>query len=77
MPHPAQFPLAVVERIIRASSNPGDVVLDPFLGSGSLIEGAIRTGRIGVGFEINPKYVGMAANRIKKAAARQSQSTLF
>ncbi|HEV3418545.1 MAG TPA: site-specific DNA-methyltransferase, partial [Pirellulales bacterium] len=43
MPHPAQFPLAVVERIIRASSNSGDVVLDPFVGSGSLVEAALRT----------------------------------
>ena len=39
-PHPAQFPLAVVERIIRACSDPGDVVFDPFVGSGSLIEAA-------------------------------------
>ncbi len=79
MPHPAQFPLAVIERIIKASSNRGDVVLDPFLGSGSLIEAAIRTGRIGVGFEINPTYVRLAAERIKKAVARQAQSqaTLF
>ena len=54
MPHPAQFPMAVVERIIRACSNPGDVVFDPFVGSGSLIEAALRNGRQAVGFEIRP-----------------------
>ncbi len=79
IPHPAQFPLAVIERIIKASSNPGDVVLDPFLGSGSLLEAALRTGRVGVGFEINPAYVKIAADRINKALARQAekQATLF
>jgi adenine-specific DNA-methyltransferase len=78
-PHPAQFPLGVIERIIKASSNPGDVVLDPFLGSGSVIEAALRTGRIGVGFEINPSYVKIAANRIKKFLAMhvEIQATLF
>lgn len=78
-PHPAQFPLSVIERIILASSIPGELVLDPFSGSGSLIEAAIRTGRVGVGFEINPTYVQVSANRIRRAIARQtfSQTTLF
>jgi adenine-specific DNA-methyltransferase len=77
--HPAQFPLAVIERIIKASSHPGDVVLDPFLGSGSLIEAALRTGRIGVGFEVNPAYVKIATDRINKFLVRQAemQGTLF
>jgi adenine-specific DNA-methyltransferase len=43
MPHPAQFPIAVVERIIRACSNKGDVVLDPFVGSGSSLEAALSS----------------------------------
>lgn len=78
-PHPAQFPLGVIERIVKASSNPGDVVLDPFLGSGSVIEAALRTGRVGVGFEINPAYVKIAANRVRKFLAQRTatQATFF
>ena len=68
-----------LERIIKASSNPGDVVLDPFLGSGSLIEAALRTGRVGIGFEINPAYVKIASGRINRFLVKQAetQGTLF
>jgi adenine-specific DNA-methyltransferase len=62
--HPAQFPLAVVERIVKACSRSGDVVLDPFAGSGSLIEAALRHGRCAIGFEINAEYVELAARRV-------------
>ncbi len=65
-PHPAQFPIAVVERIVKACSVPGDVILDPFLGSGSMIEAALRNDRLAVGFELNAKYVELAANRIQR-----------
>jgi adenine-specific DNA-methyltransferase len=64
MPHPAQFPVAVIDRIIRACSNPGDVLFDPFLGSGSTAEAALRVGRQVVGFEISDEYVRLAARRI-------------
>jgi adenine-specific DNA-methyltransferase len=62
--HPAQFPIAVIERIILACSNPGDVVLDPFMGSGTVAEAAARTGRSVVGFEILPRYVRIAEDRV-------------
>jgi len=77
--HPAQFPLGVIERIVKVSSNPGDLILDPFMGSGSLIEAALGAGRAAVGFEINPGYVEIAAARIQKAIARkaETQGTLF
>lgn len=65
-PHPAQFPIAVVDRIVKACSVPGDVILDPFLGSGSMIEAALRNDRLAVGFELNANYVELAANRIKR-----------
>lgn len=65
-PHPAQFPIAVVDRIVKACSVPGDVILDPFLGSGSMIEAALRNDRLAIGFELNPKYVELAASRIKR-----------
>lgn len=63
--HPAQFPIELVKRVILASSNPNDVVLDPFLGSGSTIEAALRTGRKAIGFEIDPGYIEMAIQRVK------------
>ena len=63
--HPAQFPLALVERIIRASSNPGDLVLDPFMGSGSVAEAAVRLGRQVIGFEIESKYLEIASRRLE------------
>lgn len=69
-PHPAQFPTAVVDRIIKACSNPGDVILDPFMGSGSLAEAALRAGRKAVGFEINADYVDLTAERLKVAFAQ-------
>jgi adenine-specific DNA-methyltransferase len=67
MPHPAQFPTAVVERIIKACSNPGDLVLDPFMGSGSLAEAALKTGRQALGFEIRHDYVEVTAKRLRDA----------
>jgi adenine-specific DNA-methyltransferase len=74
--HPAQFPVAVIDRIIKACSNPGDLIFDPFLGSGSLIEAALRNGRAAVGFEINSKYVQIAARRIERFQKRQMQQKL-
>ena len=63
-PHPAQFPVMLVERMLKASSNPGDVILDPFMGSGSTAECALRNGRYVIGFELEPKYIGYAGQRI-------------
>lgn len=63
-PHPAQFPEAVIERIIRASSNPGDIVVDPFSGSGTTALVARRLGRIGVGFELEQRYVDVSGKRL-------------
>lgn len=63
--HPAQFPIELVKRVILASSNPSDLVLDPFLGSGSTVEAALRTGRKAIGFEIDPSYIDMAVQRVR------------
>lgn len=72
-PHPAQFPVAVVERIVKACSEPGDVILDPFLGSGSSVEAALRNDRLAVGFEINADYVDLAASRIRRFLRTRKQ----
>ncbi len=62
--HPAQFPVAVIDRVVRACSNQGDVVLDPFMGSGTTAEVALATGRFVLGFEVEPKYIDIAKHRI-------------
>jgi len=54
--HPCQMPVALVDRMIQFSSNVGDLVLDPFLGSGVTLSGCKRNNRVGLGFEKNPKY---------------------
>ncbi len=72
-PHPAQFPIAVVDRIVKACSNPGDIILDPFLGSGSLIEAALRNDRLAIGFELNAEYVDLAAARIRRFLRTREQ----
>jgi adenine-specific DNA-methyltransferase len=79
--HPAQFPLPVVERIVRASSNVGDVVLDPFAGSFSAGIAACGAGRVFVGFEIREDYCELAIERYERfqrhRLAVQEQKSLF
>src|SRR4051812_17705224 len=54
--HPCQMPEAVLERIVRVSSNPGDLVLDPFAGSGTTLAVARRLGRRYLGIELSAEY---------------------
>lgn len=72
--HPTQKPEALVERIIRASSNPGDVVLDPFSGSFTTSAVAVRLGRIGVGIDLNEEYYEMGLRRTGIATERNGKS---
>jgi adenine-specific DNA-methyltransferase len=69
--HPAQFPEGVIERIILATSNQGDIVLDPFIGSGTTAVVARRLGRRVVGFESNETYIADVAVPRLRAADRQ------
>lgn len=64
--HPCQMPLTVMDRIVLACSNPGDVVLDPFLGSGTTGVSAVRNGREFIGIEMSKTYCTKAEARIKK-----------
>ena len=61
--HPTMKPLPLVERAIENSSQSGDVVLDLFLGSGSTLVAAERTGRVCVGMELDPHYCSMVLAR--------------
>lgn len=61
--HPTQKPESLLERIIKASSNPGDVVLDPFSGSFTTSAVAVRLGRVAVGIDMNEEYFEMGLRR--------------
>lgn len=61
--HPTQKPEALLERIIKASSHPGDVVLDPFSGSFTTSAVAVRLGRVGVGIDLNEEYYEIGLRR--------------
>lgn len=61
--HRSVFPEKLVEICIRLASREGDLVLDPFLGTGTTLKVAKRLGRRGVGYELGPKYLAMARER--------------
>ncbi len=54
--HPTIYPTDMIERIIKMSSNEGDIVLDPFIGSGTTAVAALELGRKAIGFEIDENY---------------------
>ncbi len=62
--HPAPFPIELAERLIRMFSFAGDVVLDPFAGTGSTLIAAANSGRNSIGIELDPDYTKYAAERI-------------
>lgn len=64
--YPTQKPLALMTRIIEASSNPGDVVLDPFCGCGTTIEAAERSGRRWIGIDISTTAMEVMRRRLLK-----------
>ena len=70
--HPAQYPEELIERIIKVGSNPGDVILDPFMGSGTTAVVAKRLGREYVGYELEQEYIKIAEERL-----RNEESKLF
>jgi len=62
---PCQMPLALLERVIKASSNVGNIVLDPFIGSGTTAVACKKLGRKYIGIDISPNYVKNVENRLK------------
>jgi len=65
--HPCQFPVELVERLVLALTDPGDWVLDPFLGVGTTMIAALRQGRRALGAEIVPEYGAVARERLRWA----------
>ena len=68
-PHPTQKPEKLIAKLILASSNEGDLVFDPFLGSGTTSVVAKKLGRNYLGIEREQEYVAVAEKRIELAAA--------
>jgi DNA modification methylase len=69
--HPAPFPLALAERLVRMFSFVGDTVLDPFAGTGTTNVAAARWGRHSIGYEIEPDYFDMACSRVAEVVQPQ------
>lgn len=68
--HPATFPIALASRCIQLFTHKGELVLDPFVGSGTTLVAARDTGRNAVGFDLHPKYIALSRQRL-------SQQVLF
>jgi len=73
--HPTQKPVKLLERIILASTREGDLVLDPFVGSGTTAVAAVRHGRRSVGIDLEESYLAVAAKRIEDEIARKNSSS--
>lgn len=70
--HPAQYPEKLIERIIKVATNPGDVVLDPFIGSGTTAFVAKKLNRHYVGYDIYESYIRVAEKRLNSLKLNSS-----
>ena len=75
--HPTQKPLILLDRIIRASTDEGDSVLDPFVGSGTTCVAALLNGRESTGIEQDNEYCKLAKKRIELALKEDNQLKLI
>lgn len=71
--HPAPFPLRLPHQLVKLLSFPGDVVLDPFCGSGTTLLAAMRLGRQAVGYDRSPAYVESTLRRLAKEVAHDGR----
>jgi site-specific DNA-methyltransferase (adenine-specific) len=69
LPHPTEKPVGLMEYWIGNSTDPGALVLDPFMGSGSTVVAAARIGRRAVGIEKNPKWFDVACKRLAEVSS--------
>ena len=65
--HPAPYPVELPRRLINLYSYKGDVILDPFMGSGTTAEAAVQTGRRFIGYELEQEYVDTARQKVREA----------
>ena len=73
--HPAPFPVELPEQLIRLFTFKNDLIVDPFMGSGSALVAAARLGRRYVGYDLDPSYVDIARRRVEEAAAPAASPT--
>ena len=73
--HPTQKPVALLEYLVKTYTNPGDLVLDNCMGSGSTGVACVNTGRRFIGMELEPGYFGIAEKRIQEALDRKGVNT--
>lgn len=69
--HPTQKPMALLERIVLAGSDPKDVILDPFSGSGTTGIAAVKHGRRYLGIEMDPNYIELSRKRYEQEIGKQ------
>jgi len=72
--YPTQLPLKLLYPIVNLASDPGDLVIDPFSGSGTTLEVCLRTGRRGIGIEINADYMDRSEVRLDLACKELSHA---
>jgi len=70
--HPAPFPVELPEQLVRLYTFKDDLVLDPFMGSGSALVAAARLGRRYIGYDLDPNYVAIARRRVEAEQARMA-----
>jgi DNA modification methylase len=64
--HPATFPISLARHVIKLLSHKGELILDPFVGSGSTLVGALDEDRNAIGFDLQQKYVDLSLSRLKE-----------
>ncbi len=75
--HPAPFPIELAERLIRLFSFAGDIVLDPFVGTGTTTLAAVNVGRNSIGTDCDPGFIRMASERLQRAILSRPLPLLF
>jgi site-specific DNA-methyltransferase (adenine-specific) len=75
--HPAPYPLELASRLVKMFSFVGDVVLDPFVGTGTTVEAATLAGRNGIGVDIEPTYVEVSEGRMRRVISANSTPRLL
>ena len=74
--HPAIYPVKIVEEFLHLLTRPGDVVLEPFIGSSSTAVACIELGRHFIGYDINPEYCRYAQNRVEAMVHEDASAVL-
>lgn len=75
--HPTVKPLSVVEKRVRLGSEQGDLILDPFMGSGTTLLAARRLGRRAIGVEVEERWCDLAVRRLRGFASRKEGQEMF